>query len=89
MLLVRGDRQSSTDADEVTLEAAFRKNMGSVNDTPAGSRSVRFSDAKFFSRRDACAAGKDPAEGRARHQTIPSLAALPPPSMQQPHRGRR
>ncbi len=42
----------------MTLEAAFRKNMGSVKLTPDGSRSVRFSDAKFFSRRDACAASE-------------------------------
>ena len=52
--------QSSTEEADVTLEAALRKNMGSVKDTPDGSRSVRFSDAKFFSRRDACTVSETP-----------------------------
>lgn len=39
---------------DVTFETAFLKNWGSVKVTPAGNRSVRFREAKFFSRRVAC-----------------------------------
>lgn len=53
-----------TFVEEVMLEAWLLKNMGSVKEIPAGSRSVRFRDAKFFSLRDACTS------------SIPSCAAL-------------
>ena len=37
------------------LDASLSKNMGSVKDTPAGSRSVRLRCDQFFRRIDACA----------------------------------
>ena len=47
--------RGATLLDEVMLEASLSKNMGSVNDTPAGSRSVRLRCDQFFRRIDACA----------------------------------
>ena len=58
-----GDERSCTVVDEVTLEAAFRKNSGSVKLTPDGSRSVRLRWPQFLRRRDACAANQDASQG--------------------------
>lgn len=54
MLFGKEFEESCTDVADVTFETAFLKNWGSVKVTPDGSRSVRFREAKFFSRRVAC-----------------------------------
>ena len=55
--------RGATLLEEVMLEASLSKNMGSVNDTPAGSRSVRLRCDQFFRRMDACT-GKAQSEVR-------------------------
>ena len=51
MLFGKTFEESCTDVADVTFETAFLKNWGSVKVTPDGNRSVRFREAKFFSRR--------------------------------------